>query len=332
MLSTPARHRRPRRASHILSVIALAAGCVGSGSGQPDEDLGGLVHRAESEPETIVVDAISGHPDRLLSAALTPHARVGELLGAHSFRGKSTVEVREGDSVVDSLSTETSIELAADGQYHAVSKNSKDYGREVIFADDYLYLAPRYSKFHRRRPENPDEPAEIRGQMYGELGAHLELVAGGIAAAESGQKTVSGRAARVFGIAKSARPGPAKSEVLRQRRWRESITVDSVAGEIALDAETGVPLAGTLEATVSFRRDNRSFTMSFSVEHGIAGIGEPVTVTAPLEDRWVATPTRSREVEERDRLLRGIAPPTRKAAAPPAESSGSQPVTKKPGQ
>lgn len=238
--------------------------------------------------------------------------------------------MHEGQTLVEDLTVETTIELGEGGAFHALSKNSRDYGREVYFTDGHLYLAPRYSKFHRREPEAPDEPAALRDDMFGELGAHLDLVARAIAVEDRGALDHGGRSGRKIAVTRAAKARPArpgKGPSLPQHAWRDQAVVDTVTGEIVLDSATGVPLHATLRGTVTFQRDERTFTMTFAVDHAITAIGQPVTITAPGEDLWVATPLRSREVDERDDLLQGIAPPARRAGSQvePGAAQGGNP-------
>jgi hypothetical protein len=171
--------------------------------------------------------------------------------------------------------------------------------------------------------------------MYGELGAHLELVSRAIAVAEGAPATHAGRSARTVTVARADQPRRPKGHKTTkptskptgqtpQRQWRDDAVVEAAEGELVLDSDTGVVLRAEVGGTVRFTRDGRTFSMTFAVEHAIEAIGQPATFTVPGEDRWVATPIRSREVDERDVLLRGIAPPARKSGQPAAGPADGQ--------
>jgi hypothetical protein len=78
--------------------------------------------------------------------------------------------------------------------------------------------------------------------------------------------------------------------------------------------------------------------MKISLAGAVSEVGHPAEITAPPADDVVATPERAREVDDRDFLLQGIAPPLRKnpdgtprvapAAPPPSVPASSS--TKKP--
>lgn len=305
----------------LVSALVVAFGCTGSGSGIPDDELGSLVLGSDTRGRGIDVARAGRDADELLRAALLPHERVRQALGAHRFRSKVSTRVSAGGQEVEALEVETSIDTAADGAFHARSQNSRDYGFEVVFAGGDLYLAPRYSRFHRRAPERASEPEDIRANMYGELGAHLELLARALTVDDRGVQPLGGRSAHQLAITKAARAREPAGEVLEHRKWRDTVIVDEARGELFLDQETGIPLRAMVHGAVSFERDGQHFVMSFDVEHEISDIGAAVQVEAPPEDRWVRTPLRSTEVDERDLLLEGIAPPTRQRQ----EASGDTP-------
>jgi hypothetical protein len=307
-----------------LCLLGTAAGCTGSG-GIADEDLAGLVHTESHEPPPIDVARAGKEVAELERALAMPHRRIGVALGPHRFAGTSRVETTEGTATVDLLEIKTEIALDSDGSFHARLENSREYGREAFYvaaakggaattsaATGLLYLRPRYGKFHRRPPVDADEAAAIRDQIGGDLGAYFELLAPGVEITDKGATKAAGRDARRIEIklAPKQRKLPAQAESHRQ--WRQDVTVTAATGEVLLDAATGAPLEGHLEGTAAFSRDGRTFAMRLAVTHALSQIGQAQPITPPTDADSVATPERLREVEERDSLLRGIAPPTKR--------------------
>lgn len=345
-------------AAVLASVLLVPLGGCDSGASDAPQRYGGLLHArpagaAADSAETVDVGRAARDVDELLRAVRLPHHRVGVLLGPHVFQahvslaagtdappigtigaggaggnreaagaGTGTQAGAEAGADDRPLEIDARIEHAADDRFRALVESSEDYGREVVFADGHLYLRPRYSKFHRRLPEPADEPATIRDQVFGELAAQVELVQHGIEVHDLGAVTHQGRSARKIEIRKAARPSQPPAQPLAHRQWRESVTVDQVAGEIVLDQETGVPLAATLRTSVTALRDGQRVHMQTTVKHGIEGIGQAPAVAAPDETQWVPTPVRKHEMDERNALLEDIAQPAR-AAPTPANPSGA---------
>lgn len=323
----------PRMRCRLLLFATLALGC-GRNEGIPDDKLGGLVIAPKTKADAIDVGKAGKDPKELGRALSLPYHDVIAVLGPHTYSISTSTVVDEGGVKVNELSDLTKLELGDKGAFHGEYTNSADYGREVIFAGDKLYLRPRYQRWHGRDPEPPDEPVQIRDSFFVPIAATWELLAPGIELTDMGPAQVSGRAGKKIAIklAPEKRANPA--EPLTQRKWREKRSIEAVSGEVVIDADKGVPLSVKLTGTIGFTRDGRHFTMKVTLDATASAIGTAVAVTAPPSDQVVATPERLGEVDDRDFLLQGIAPPLRRnpdgtavtpqpkglgSAAPPAE-------------
>jgi hypothetical protein len=295
----------------IFGALLLSA-CGGNG-GVKDEDLAGLVVAPPDEDAPVDPGKAASDAAELDRAFAIRHHDVAKALGAHTVKITSKYEVKEGDKLVDSLSDETDLEVAADGQFHAVYTNSADYGREVVFRDGTLYLRPRYARWHRRAPNDKHEVPDLLDQMYAVAGDYFDLVAHAAEVSDKGAAQVAGRDGRKVEIALAPSPGKAPAQPLTQKKWRETVVVTALAGDAVLDADTAFPLHAHFTSTFGFSRDGRSFTMTIEVGQEIGGIGTAVAVVTPPAEETVDTPERSKEVDERDFLLEGIAPPAKKS-------------------
>ena len=314
----------------LLATLALAA--CGRSQGVEDRDLGGLVVAPKQEDKPIELDRAVKDPAELGRALTLSKRQVDAALGVFTVAISTQTTVEEAGKPVPGgdLSDHTMIELGEAGAWHGDYTNSKDYGREVMFVGGQLYLRPRYQRWHQRAPESPDEPAQIENDMYGAIGATWDLVAPGAELTDEGPAQVGGRAGRKVAVKLSPSPKKPPAEQLAQRKWREKRTIDALEGIVILDADKGVPLAVQLVATVGFSRDNRRFAMKLRLTSDVSGIGVKAAVNPPAPEDTVATPERLREVDDRDFLLQGIAPPLRKTPdgtpvtpAPAATGSGS---------
>ena len=314
--------------SALLATLALAA--CGRSQGVEDRDLGGLVVAPKQEDKPIELDRAVKDPAELGRALALSKRQVDAALGVFTVAISTQTTVEEAGKPVSDLSDHTMIELGDAGAWHGVYTNSADYGREVIFVGGQLYLKPRYQRWHQRAPEGPDEPAQLENDMYGAIAATWDLVAPGAELTDQGPAQVGGRAGRKVAVKLAPSPKKPPAEKLAQRKWREKRTIDALEGVVILDADKGVPLAVQLVATVGFTRDNRRFAMKLRLTSDVSGIGVKAAVNPPAPEDTVATPERLREVDDRDFLLQGIAPPLRKnpdgtpvTPAPAATGSGS---------
>jgi hypothetical protein len=293
----------------LFATLALA-GC-GRSPGVSDEELGNLVIAPKQTATAISVDKAAKDPAELSRALARPYHELVKALGPHSYSISTETAVDEAAKRVETLSDRALIESAANGTFHALYTNSADYGREVLFVDGKLYLRPRYQRWHGRAPETPEEPTSVRDSFFEAIGATWDLLAPGAELTDGGAATANGRPGRKVILKLSPSPRTPPSEPLTQRKWREKRTIEAVAGEVILDNETALPLAAKLQGIVSFMRDGRRFSMKLTVDGSAAALGD-VQLVAPPADQVVATPERLREVDDRDFLLQGIAPPSRR--------------------
>jgi hypothetical protein len=316
-----------------FAVLALCSAACGRSQGVSDQELPGLVVEAKKPDAPIDVERAAHDPAELGRALAQPYRTIRAALGPHSVAVNTTTTVDEGGKTVSELSDHAQIENGDGGAYHAIYTNSADYGRETTFVDGKLFLRPRYQRWHARDPEAPDEPPALRDQYFEATSAVWELLAPGAELADAGPVDIAGRAGRKIAVSRSSDPTQPGAEPLTQRAWREGRSVEAVSGEVVLDVDKGVPLAMKLTGTLGFSREGRRFTMKLAVDSTISGLGTTAEIAPPSDDEVVATPERRREVDDRDYLLQGIAPPLRRnpdgTAVPPAPVTN--PSTTKPG-
>ncbi|WP_428265223.1 hypothetical protein [Haliangium sp.] len=323
-MSCPRAYERRYLGLLAALVLAAGAGCGGDDDDDtagPRDDYGGLVASARTAPAPLDAERASRRPAALVRAARASHVQVGEALGPHRATATSKLTIdadgaqADGDGEpLEQLETRVELSFAGPERFRAVLENSADYGREVIYADDVLYLRPRYGRFHRRAPSDPGEPARIRDHVFAELGDHVALFAPALAVSDGGITEHEGRPARRVTLSLAEEPRAPAPGLLPQQAWRTGLGFESVRGEIVLDAATGVPLSATLEGSARFEREGRPLRMHVVVEHRVEPLAAAPTVDAPEE--WVATPLSSHEHEEREALLEGIAQPARPAPTP----------------
>ena len=317
------------RRTLCVAVSALVAAACNSQRGTPDKDLGGLVIAKDEAPHPIDVTR-AGHDAAELGRAIAmPHRLVGAAIGAHVATLHSDVEISENGQPVDHLAVDTTIEFAGNGDFHATSNNSSDYGRETVLVGGSLFLRPRYARWHKRAPNDADEPLAIRDSYFAELAGHWELLAPGVDVSDQGATQVAGRNARMISFKRSTSQRKPPAEALAQRAWRQTRTIDDAVGDVTIDATSGAVLAAHLHGQVGFQRDGRHFVMTLDVKQTIDHLGSVPAITAPTDEEIVATPGRQREVEDRDYLLRGIAP-TSRAQIETTETDGEPAAHEKP--
>ncbi|MBP9086102.1 MAG: hypothetical protein KBG15_08285 [Kofleriaceae bacterium] len=310
-----------------LAIALLLSGGVSAcrrNNGVPDKKLGGLVVAPVLAEKPISLDAAAKSSAELLRVVSQPLTAGKGALPSHRVVMTNSNIVEEASKLIEKLDEQTAIEVADAGRWHATYTNSGDNGREAIFDGNELFLRPRYMGWHGRPPNDVDEPAQMLASYDHVIAANWELLMPGAELTDQGVVQFAGRAARKLTVKLAPTSQPAGKETLPQRAWRTTRKVTAVDGEFVFDAETTRLLAAKLNGAIEFSRDGRQFVMRISSTRTVEGVGTAIAVAAPPATEVVATPERMREADERDALLDGIAPPSRRPTAPAV--SGDPPV------
>ena len=306
--------------------LAVGPGCERKGSDRHAASQ--LLHSPKPVPPD--VGRAASDPGVLVAAALRPWRDGARALGAHTFLGTHTLELREGSTVLEKLDEKTSLLAADDGALAVRYSNDRGYGRELYFrpatpqAGALIWVRPGFGKFHRRPPAEEDEPWRVADETFATLAADLELAQSGLGIEDGGAVTHLGRPARKIRLVRGkARSAP--KEKRPERAWRETIVVDALAGELILDDATGALLDGRLDAAVTFERDGKRLTLQVSGTHAVADLGARIAPTWPADAESVDTPRRTTEFAERTELLDGLAAPPRKAPMPGEDDPDKEP-------
>ena len=272
--------------------IVLALGC----SRGSQENLG-----LSSDHVSVDVSKLAT-PSELVHALELPGSELDKALGARHFESKSTLKIEPFERPFETLNESFKLDADGKGGVHLVHDNARD-GLEAVIDKGTIYVKPRYGQWTKRKAEN-DDVERLRDNVEGVAAAYLELLEGALQVKEVGRTQVNGHAAvRLELSASGSQSKP--SESLPYKKWRESVKVKYIHGEWALDAATGAPLQGKLEASYTFERsgDKGPIAVTLNWEQNLSA-AEPIV--APTD---AVEPRRTRPLLDRDVLLDGLAPP-----------------------
>ncbi len=315
---------RPWAPLSVALVLLTANPACRRNNGVPDEKLGGLVVAPVLAEKPISLDAAAKNSTELSRALSQPLASGKGALPPHRVALTGSNIIEEATALIEKLDEQTVIEVADGGRWHATYTNTGDNGREAIFDGKELFLRPRYMGWHGRAPNDVAEPAQLLASYDRAIDANWELLSPGAELTDQGVVQFAGRAARKITVKLAPTSQPAGKETLPQRAWRASRKITAVDGEFIFDAETTRLLAAKLNGALEFSRDGRQFVMRITSARTVEAIGTAIAIAAPPATEVVATPERMREADDRDVLLDGIAPPSRRPSAPAV--SGDPPV------
>jgi hypothetical protein len=250
--------------------------------------------------EAVTVDVSRlATPEELLHALQLPGAEIDKRLGAHRLEARSSLKMEPPGRPAEQLEETYRLDSDGKGAVHLVHDNARD-GLEAVIENGVVYTKPRYGHWTRRRPEG-DDVTRLRENVEGVAAAYVELLARWLEVKEVARGEVDGHQA--VRLALSARRSPASGgETLAYKKWRETVNVRNLDGEWTLDAATGAPLGGKLEASWTFERSDRKgptvATLKFEQHESPAA-----PIVAP-DDAVEAR--RQRPLLDREQLLDGL--------------------------
>lgn len=239
-------------------------------------------------------------------------------LGRSHLRGVALFKAGPDGGTYEDIRTETDIWMDDVGNWRLVDLNDKDGGREVVLHGRELAIALRYGKMIKRAAEDP-EPMRLLAEGVGAPFAAWDLLRDVVQVDDFGPETRAGRKVHLFKLSKVSKPpAPPKTVDAGDRRaWRRTLVVDSVAGDIAIDDQTGVPLLAEVKAQYTMRRGPGEGTPmhgALDVRTSIEEIGQSPVIAEPEAE---ALAPRQRTVPDERALLGGLPrAPARPRGAP----------------
>jgi hypothetical protein len=260
-----------------------------------DENFG----LSSGKPASVDVARLT-QPDELVRALSLSGRALDGKLGAHRMDATETLKLDLGDQKSVSLDETFAVEADGRGGVHVAHDNSRGNGFEAVALNDDLYVKPRYGKFVRRKIES-DELERLRATAEAAAASDLEVIERFVQVRDAGTATVAGHAGVKLKLAARSTPDAPVAETEPGRKWRETVNVRYIDGDVVLDAASGAPLSVRLEAQYTFARDGRPVQATLAYKQTTA---PETTAIAPPAD-WT-TVSRPRPMLDRQKLLEGL--------------------------
>jgi hypothetical protein len=282
----------------VAGVAVLAASAC---SRQGDENLG-----MQAKPAGWVVDVSQlTKPRELVHAASMPARELDKKLGAHRFEATSTTKIEPPGKPTEALDESYNLDTDGQGSFRVLHENSHGYGFEAESLAGELYVRPRYGKYVKRKPEG-DEADRLRSAVETLAPEYLRLFERWISVREDGRAQVLGRPAVKLKLAATPSPSSPAADNDPSKKWRESIAVRYIDGDVLIDAGTGALVGIKLDAAYTFtREEGGKKTGPFAVTLNYRQTATaPEQLAAPADA--VDSPHRIRPMLDRSELLEGL--------------------------
>ncbi|MDF1564299.1 MAG: hypothetical protein P1V51_14715 [Deltaproteobacteria bacterium] len=311
-------HRRP--GAPLLLLIALTgSGCFSACPSSEDSEARERIWGPE-EPAPEVVAATEKLDIANLSTATEvrrrvlwmPAAEMAHRLGSFSANNTVNMDWRRGDERV-TLQESIILQQAKNGDFRVLSENDAGLGMELRWVSGVVYVQNRLGKFFERRADRAGHLAWRETAME-QLATVLTLARGKIALAELGATTYEGRSAHRFALTSAeevvagaeppARPDWAHDPVYAEGGPEDSLKnrlavkergeVESVSGDLVVDAQTGVPLRFSLTTKLSVAppegAGGEPAHLELKISRRLSGIGASQLVERPEHEPFSGRP------------------------------------------
>jgi hypothetical protein len=246
-------------------------------------------------------------PEDELEAALNPSALAQALQksGGGLYSATNTLEItppaKEGGPGPESITTNTTLKMDRIGHFRLNEINDKDGGREIVLYNRSLAVTLRYGKTIRR-PAHEPEPSHFLEDGLGGPWAAWEI-ARRFAEIRRQEDPTTSPPTVVYTLTKAAVPravrgGFESSSPLR--KWRETIALQALRGEVRLEKATGILTAAHIEARFTLRRDGAPLSGLVRVQATLRDRGKVPAISAPVAEEL---PVRQRTILEERALL-----------------------------
>jgi len=239
-------------------------------------------------------------PDELVRALSLSGRELDAKIGAHKMDATESIKLELADRSTVSLDETFAVQADGRGGVHVVHDNSRGNGFEATALHDDLYVKPRYGKFVRRKVES-DELERLRATAETAGASDLRLVQRFVQVREAGTATVAGHSGVKLTLSARQSPEAAVTESEPGKKWRETLAVRYIDGDVVLDAKSGAPLSVRLEAQYAFVRDGKPVQATLAYKQTTAS--ENFVIAAPSD--WT-TVERPRPMVDKQELLEGL--------------------------
>jgi hypothetical protein len=253
-------HRWPAMALALVAAAACSRGDAPGAQGAP----GGRGAPAPPRPFDFQ------HP---LEALRTDADAAAARLGSFAWEGQVGWTVEKPGSAPVKATERHRVRQLASGEFEASADvdpgggPGSETGRQVVFSGGMTYARGRWAPFRERPTDRGRDARRFRDDSFRVGGDLLDLYGPALVAQPAGETTALGRRARRYRLGLSdtlprAAPPPSTlpdggydADTRRRVAFLEGRVPLTAAGELVLDAETGVPLSLALQGAFAQRDD-----------------------------------------------------------------------------
>jgi hypothetical protein len=278
----------PRLSRTLALVVTASAALTASGCGRSSTPR-------ESPVEELETTLVPGAFAKALRRA-----------GGH-FHAVTTLDIGptgaagQTPSARDAVTTTTDIWMDKLGHYRLLETNDRDGGREVVVFGKDLAVALRYGRLIKRPVQEPEASRFLEEGLGGPIAAWE--IARRFAETARRDEGTGTAATSTIEVTKASEPQSVKADLENAsglQKWRESVNVDTLAGQVRIAEAFGAATKVTLEAHFGLNRENTPMNGVVKVAAELTDLGKVALVEAPQAEELQV---RQRTILEEKALL-----------------------------
>jgi hypothetical protein len=201
----------------------------------------------------------------------------------------------------DAVTTTTDIWMDKLGHYRLLETNDRDGGREVVVFGRDMAVALRYGRLIKRPVQEPEATRFLEEGLGGPIAAWE--IARRFAEAARRDEGSGTTAASTIELTKASEPQSVKADIENAsglQKWRESVNVDTLSGQVRIAEAIGAATKVNLEAHFGLTRDTTPMNGVVKVAAELSDLGKVALVEAPQAEELQV---RQRTILEEKALL-----------------------------
>jgi hypothetical protein len=243
-------------------LLCVSLGCSSKAMTPPAPPEVGLNSRSLAKGETASI----------LLALSQSHQKQAALFGPHQLTISVQSKLSKDKEVAVNLQEEIMLSVDKDGVVHIQSSNNQNEGFDAYSTKTTDALATRFGPL---QPTSSDAVLRARDTALAVVYANLEPLSPWLVFTPAGDQELAGKKGLLFTLDKEAAPAPSASPD-HEKVWRATIEPELIAGELALDPQSGFLLFADFSLRYTALRSEQKILFEINVKAKLTSTGDAV--------------------------------------------------------
>jgi hypothetical protein len=261
----------------LLFFLCVGMGCASKAPSKP----------AEVPAPSTQQELSTGSVASILRALSRSHEDMSQLFGPHQLTISVQSKLTKEKEVAVDLQEDYLLSVDKNGTVHTQSTNNQNEGFDAYLQKGTASISTRYGPL---QPAPNEAVKRARDNTSAAVYANLEPLSAWLTFTLGEQKEVSGKKGLFFTLSKKDTTPPTNNALLPEKAWRATIEPELIAGELALEPQSGFLLFADISLRYSAIRNEQKILFEINIKAKLAAQGEAVAAievpeVEPLEPK-----------------------------------------------